>query len=134
MYAVRNVIFLIVDAVIIVIVIPVSAVGYVIWLNVCVVKIVKLTLAIVAMDAICQIVNAAISVDVFHVNVKIQDANAVFNVDVPHVNVIQDANAVHHVIIQRAQNAQNVKVILVYVVLIVISIHAVLMLKKNVSH
>jgi hypothetical protein len=73
-------------------------------------------------------------VDVFHVNVKIQDANAVFNVDVPHVNVIQDVNAVHHVIIQRAQNAQNVKVILVYVVLIVISIHAVLMLKKNVSH
>ena len=86
------------------------------------------------MDAICQIVNAAISVDVFHVNVKIQDANAVFNVDVPHVNVIQDANAVHHVIIQRAQNAQNVKVILVDAVLYVMKINAGVLnanMKKN---
>jgi hypothetical protein len=53
-------------------------------------------------------------------------------VDAPHVNVIQDANVVHHVIIQSAQNAQNAKVILAYVVLIAILIHVVLILKKNV--
>jgi hypothetical protein len=55
-------------------------------------------------------------------------------VDAPHVNVIQDVNAVHHVMIQSAQNVQNVKVILVYAVLIVISIHVVQILKKNVLH
>ena len=131
MYVVRDVTSLIADAVIIVIAILVSAVRYAIWLNACVVKIVKLIPAIAALDVICQIVNVVINVDVSHVNV-IQDANAVFNVDASHANVIQDVNAVHLVIIQSVQNAQNAKVILVYVVLIVISIHAVLILKKNV--